>query len=483
MNYLSSFLSLWIANLGVVPLFLFSAFLCVPWLFFLFLRMIRVFFVKEPIKFSSGCCYKIIRTSFLILCVLFVKDYSYGNDASSNGVYLLARGQQKELILDSPLKRFSVGNKESLKVKVLGSKKLLIKGQKLGFSDIKIWTKKSKSLYSFYILSKFEHLKKHQFIEILDHYGLEIKPLGQKIIVSGAINDLDSYLKILKITQESPNSFILNLTLSEQIQTNLKALVYQELFTMGSFEHKCSFQNNILWCRYPEESINSKTQEYLKKKYFIHFHSLGKKVRNKNYSAILIILSHQKTKSSNFDLGLTPLTAPSLDIWENKNYKHLIENNIVNANVDHDENEVLVKHEFTFSPGKKVFYELGAEIPFAQSNGLNTTLQWKFAGLKLSLLLDWENNNPIIHYDFALTQPQKESISGSKEQGQLYISYDRSIKLFNLSYLNQGQNQSSLPVIQNIPILKELFGGNSKRDILTQLSAIIVIKENTDGNP
>lgn len=483
MNYSSFLSSLWIANLGVVPLFLFSAFLVLPWLFFLFLRIIRNFFVNEPINTTSKYYFKFIRISFLILCVLFVKDNSLAGNAAGNKVLLLARGQQKELKLNAKLKKYSIGNKEILSLKVLSKQKILIKGRKMGFTDIKIWTQNGQELYSFYVLSKYDHLKKQQFIEILDHYQLKIKPIGKKVLLEGEIKNLAQYQKIIEIISQSPSNFVVDVQLTPELSSKIKGLVYRDLFAAGSFEHQCHFKNIQLWCHYPEQTINKDIQTFLSKKFNVQFHSIGKKNRSKNYQAVLFLISNSSSLTDQWQLGVSPLNSTVKDVWLNKNYQTLVDKNSVSANSENSKGKILVKQEFIFKADKKVIYELGAEIPYQQSNGFNTTTQWRFAGLKIELELTWKKNRPSIAYAITLNQPQQETIAGSKEVGELYIPFDQSVKLFKLSYTNSTDSISGLPIVSKVPILKQLFGSNANQNMSNQIMAILAIKEVQHEDP
>jgi hypothetical protein len=150
----------WIENLGVVPLFLFSAFLLAP-AFFAFLNLLFVVtHVLETIGkllYSRDYYHRRINTNifnnhyntnfklsflpifgqcvkgifgFLLLNLMLTGTYAQAED------YILSRGQSMTLKLPQMVK-FNVGNKEVLTYKLNESNKtLLIRGTSLGTSEI-----------------------------------------------------------------------------------------------------------------------------------------------------------------------------------------------------------------------------------------------------------------------------------------------------------------------------------------------------------
>lgn len=477
MKYYFSFLSLWIANLGVVPLFSFSALRLVPELFFLFLRMIRVFFVLEPMVIFLRCYINYIRPIFLGLCILFVKGNTLAGSAPQDKVYLMSKGEQKEIDLGSSLKRFSVGNNEILRVKVLNAKKILIKAKKLGYSDLKIWHPHGKTYLSFYVLSKFNHLQKHQYMEIIGHFGLTVKPLGKKLLITGELKDLEDYLSLLKIMSKKMSLFIFKVNLSSELKTKLIALIQQELIIKGYLNINCEVKSFQVWCSHQKNSISKEMIKYLSEKYSIKFYNLGVNNLNSNYKMILNLISVESSDGNNWSTGLAPLRAQVGKIIESKNYQDLISDNVLFAESKDFQSKMLVKQEFLFLPDKKIHYEVGSEIPYAQTTNLATNTQWVFAGLKIDLLVKMKDEDFILDYDFSLTKPSENNITGNKESGSIIISKDKVIKAFDVYFENQSNENISLPIINKIPILNKLFNNSQNSNSKKIIIAIIAIKE------
>ena len=91
---------------------------------------------------------------------------------------ILAKGEQKEISLEG-LKNFSVGNQEVISYKWMPKLgKLLVKGKKVGFTDLVVWSKNGKENFSIYVLSKQKFLKTFQLADALKNLNLAIDIKG-----------------------------------------------------------------------------------------------------------------------------------------------------------------------------------------------------------------------------------------------------------------------------------------------------------------
>src|SRR5690606_32260062 len=139
------------------PLFLFAAFLFAPEAFFLFLRRVSVIAVLEAINISQWITNYFLNLKLLNLArsLLFVKALllfpiaSFAQNHQTD--IIVAKGEQKELSF-THLKKLSVGNSDVISHKLIKNK-LLIKGKKIGFSDLIVW-ENSPIKFNIYVLSK-----------------------------------------------------------------------------------------------------------------------------------------------------------------------------------------------------------------------------------------------------------------------------------------------------------------------------------------
>src|SRR5690606_7567559 len=140
MNYS---LSGWIANLGVVPLLLFSAFLFVPAFLFLSFLLMRVIVVLDDIKVSFRLTiFKYLNLPFLAKVPLFVKGLflfsllatpTFALSIENPEHLILSKGEQKEVTVGL-FSKFSLGNPEVISLHSENKGKMLVKAKSIGFS-------------------------------------------------------------------------------------------------------------------------------------------------------------------------------------------------------------------------------------------------------------------------------------------------------------------------------------------------------------
>ena len=203
------FLSGWIANLGVVPLLLFRAFLFAPILVFLLDLLFRVTLVFETIIFLPSFLSKtrflptncpIVKNLF-VYPLVFMLFFSAGHAKPSisqnkSSLIVLSRGEQKEIRV-WPYAKISLGNKQVLSHKYFPKEgRLLIKGKSIGFSDLTVWKGSKTKAHQFYVFSKRRHLKIVHLLKSLEKLPVEIEHQGEIIQISGKVTTLEDYSKL-----------------------------------------------------------------------------------------------------------------------------------------------------------------------------------------------------------------------------------------------------------------------------------------------
>src|SRR5690606_5096252 len=115
--------------------------------------------------------------------------------------------------------------------------------------------------------------------------------------------------------------------------------------------------------------------------------------------------------------------------------------------------QILIREDKAFE------LQMGSDIPYnANQQGDQVTTLFRFAGLKITGTLSSSNLSPILDYQIELSAPgQSGVISGNKKSSSIMIEKDKPLQAFHLSYINQVQDQKSLPGIGAIPILRELL--------------------------
>jgi Flp pilus assembly secretin CpaC len=487
----------WIANLGVVPLFLFSAFLLAP-AFFAFLNLLfDVTHVLETIgkllntniltnnQFTNfklsflpifGQCVKGIF-GFLLLNLMLTGPNLMADDI------ILSRGQSTTLKLPDMVK-FNVGNKEVLTYKLNESNKtLLIRGTTLGASEILIWNKGETAPveHQIFVISKIQEAKFLHLAQILGTLGLETKIRLPHLQVSGEITSLKQYLQYKKIQSLNSDIVLDEATLKSELKRDILGDVYQLFFNDYKDSLKCSIQYSEVTCLYPaNEAPSESLKKHLAEKYRVVFieHN-NQKIRN-NYSFKLKLIQLEQMDGEELRLGLDQLSASLGDLLTIPLNK-IVEQNAVLLAQKKVQMNTLAEPGGLIHPQSPAEFQIGADLPYGVINkdGNITKTQWKFAGLKVKITLENVGEKLKIIYESELTQPssdQSGAISGNKEKSSIVIDLNTPTQIFQILLKTEAKGVDQMPFLNRIPLLGELFKSKSEQNNYKMITGIIEVK-------
>jgi len=416
------FLSKWIANLGVVPLLLFRAFLFAPDLTFLADLLFRVTRVFETIILIPS---NIFRSSFLPTCCPIVKavfilslfsPLTYGKDSalkasSTNAAQtiVLSRGEQKQIKI-TPFAKISIGNKEVLAHKYYPSKgKLLLKGRRLGFTDLTVWSKSQTTSYHLYVFSKRKFLKMAHLMK----------------------------------------------------QNQLIAEIYDQFLSDHISVVKCENRNFFFICTIPAHAkISKERKKYLERNYAIQFFSDNLEIIKDNFKATLSIFHRQSETRRELLLG-TQGVHSLWDIVLNKGPEYLFKQQNLKLEEKNSNIETFVSPTLAIMLNEPATFQMGTEIPIQQNN-------------KGEIKLIKKQDYYILKYDAELSFPD---FSGTKEKSSLRINIGETHKIFNLIFKYKLNANQKMPLLGNIPLLGKLFTSPHSSKHWHQITGIIQIEE------
>ncbi len=459
MNYLSS----WIANLGVVPLFLFSAFLFLPALFTLFLRIIRVFFVLEPMTTSlsrNRPLYVTFMESYVKVFLLVFPFLCYAETTQATETIFLSKGEQKSLKV-LKLGEFSIGNKDVISHKYLKDKeKFLIKGKGIGFSDLIIWSDKQKKTYHIYVTDKRTHLRNQQIKELLNFQRIPHSIKGDLVITHGKIQRLEQYLMLKKLEQNNKKTLFLQSYLGQELRNELISKVYEEIMGEGFYEISCNEELLTIKCllNSQDKSLTPKIN-YLKNNYSIEFVQTNISKEYHNYKIKLKFIQFERLDGQEFSLGLDQVQTTMQSLFE-KGTRALVENNLIQLAKQNISVSTLAEPEVLMQVNKKALIKVGAEIPFSSlvsSSNIISQTQWKFSGLQVKLALKKNKSGHEMEYQTSLTSPDAQNIKGSKESSSLFVKINKPITLFKIAFRSSARTKKSIPLLGDIPLLGRIF--------------------------
>jgi len=472
-------LSLWIANLGVVPLFSFAFLRALPELFAFIFLLVRVCIVLEPINISLSYRINIyFRKRFLSLSSQLVKVFviiiASQNIYASSDIFL-SKGEQTEISVNS-LKSFSVGNNEVIKYKYRPNlRSILIKAKSLGFTDLVVWENASiKHTFNIYVTSKKAQLKQMQLIKALNKTNMQTRISGELVEVTGVVKTLSEYFIIKSIQANEHKNIIINVSIEKKLINQIIANVYSQLYENGVQYVRCFQQDINIQCEFSDPQ-NSAELKSLENKYFIKFTSQINQVKNVNYNLHFQIVSLETHNNVGLSSGIDKIEfelANSLKtnqinlnsgnfLLKNENYSaHLISSPQIVSIVD-----------------KEFKLALGSEIPFRSIVSGQEMTQWKFAGLQLKGKMILLNGKLALELNSQITSPSEQQITGPEGNTTLYLDSEKLQRLFSINIEVKDQVTNSIPLIKEIPILKEIFSTQNELFTHKKILCYVTLEE------
>lgn len=477
MNYLA-----WTANLGVVPLFLLAAFLLAPEARFFALRRFSVTAVLDAIDISRNNAFSNLRLLNLTIGLLFVKGLllipsaSFAQNSPSD--IILAKGEQKEIAIKS-LKNFSVGNSEVISYKFLPKGgKLLLKGKKVGFTDLVVWSAEGKQTIAIYVLSKQKFLKTFQLADALKNLNLAIDIKGPIMTASGMLEDFSDYLYLQKIKGQFQEQVFFKITLATKLRNHIIGQIYKKLYANGFSSVSCQADWLDLICFY-EGKHNETLLKQLANFYRVSFIEQDSKHRHKNYRLKLKLIQLERMDGREIHLGLDKLQTTVGDLFEFGVTKLISDNSIFLSQTQMDLSS-LAEPELIINLNTPQTIEIGSQIPYqnisTQGANIIAPIDWRFAGLRIKSKVSESYGKFLLEYETEFSRPVEQAISGSKEISSALLEVNVPIKIFQIGFQTTSKNRQGIPLLSEIPILKHLFESKSDQKTFKQIYGYVVLE-------
>jgi hypothetical protein len=480
MNYLA-----WTANFGVVPLFLLAAFLLAPAALFLALRRFSVTAVLDAMVISQ--CetrnLSVLKLLNLTIRVFFVKMFLFLPPASyaqvSTADVILAKGEQKELSF-SDLKKFSVGNPEVISYKYLAKeRKLLVKGKKVGFTDIIIWSAKGKETLSLYVLSKQKFLKTFQLADALKNLNLSIDIRGPVMTATGTLSDFSDFLYLQKIKNQFQEQVFFKITLDQRLRNHIIGQVYKKLYANGFSSVSCQSDWLDILCFY-EGQDNPQLLKQLSQFYRVSFVQQDSKLRHRNYRLKLKLIQLERMDGREINLGLDSLQARLSDLFD-FGIKKLIDENQIFLSRSRLDLSSLAEPEMIVNLHSPQLVEIGSQIPYQniaqQGSTVIAPIDWRFAGLKIKTKITESYGKFLLEYETEFTRPVDQAISGSKETSSALLEVGIPLKIFQIGFQTTSNKKQGIPWLSEAPILRQIFESKSEQRTYKQIYGYVVLEE------
>ncbi len=423
--------------------------------------------------------FKLLNLTISLLFVkvfLFLPIAAFGQNSISD--VILAKGEQKELSFPS-LKNFSVGNPEVISYKWLPKQgKFLIKGKKVGFTDLVIWSKAGKEVLSLYVLSKQKFLKTFQLADALKNLNLAIDIKGPIMTASGTLSDFSDYLYLQKIKGQFQEQVFFKINLDQKLRNHVIGQVYKKLYANGFSSVTCQADWLDILCFY-EGQNNEALLKQLASFYRVSFIQQDSRLKHKNYRLKLKLIQLEKMDGREIHVGLDKLKASVTDLFE-FGMKKLIDDNFVFLTQTKTDLSSLAEPELIVNLNTPQVVEIGSQIPYQniaqQGSTVIAPIDWRFAGLRVKTKITESYGKLLLDYETEFSRPVDQAISGSKEISSALLEIGVPMKIFQIGFQTTAKARQGIPLISEIPILRHLFESKSDQKTYKQIYGYVVLE-------
>ncbi len=455
MNYLSW----WIENLGVVPLFLLAAFLLVPCFFLLFFLITLSCLVCDAIIFTFKIrSLNFSQFTYIVKALLITAIPSF-----SQSEIFMSKGEQYSIPAKS-LQHFSIGNNEVISARYLKrEQKLYIKGKRMGFSDILIKDRSGKKHLHLYVISKREGLKNAKILLHLKKLQIAYKTAGNKIFVTQKIGDLVTYQEVFKVINENQKEIINQTTLSKKLINTIISRVYGKFYEHHLNEYSCKVLDQKIHCKYFSLAQNKALEDEIKKQYHIKLSHFSSNELYQNYKLTLKLFEIQRSDGREIKLGLYLLKNSLMNFIDHGAYS-LIKNNQIKVQDTSYKIKTIAEPEVRLILNSKGKIRIGESTPFINQSRDILQTNWKDSGFIFSYHLKSQKEKLVLKYQIDSTKNQGSTISGSSIENEKYVQLNSKFKiLFDVLLRTKKFNLEAVPLVNKIPILGRVFSSKSEQ--------------------
>ncbi len=419
----------------------------------------------------------------LTVTLLFVKTFLFLPVATRASILpsdvILAKGEQRE-IHPGAIKNFSVGNSEVISYKYLPKQqKLLVKGKKVGFTDLIVWNGDGKQVYSIYVLSKQRFLKTFQLADALKNLNLTIDIKGPVMTATGTLDDFGDYLYLQKIRAQFQDQVFFKIAIARELRNHIIGQLYKKLYANGFSTVSCQADWLDMTCFY-EGQKNEALLKQLAAFYRVTFIAQDSRLQHKNYRLKLKLIQLEQMDGREIHLGLDKLSARVSDLFEFGLRKLVDDNSVLLARSKLDLS-TLAEPELVVNLNTPQLIEIGSQIPYqnvaVQGAAVIAPIDWRFAGLKIKTKLTESYGKLLLDYETEFSRPVDQAISGSKEISSALLEPGVPLKIFQIGFQTTSRDRRGIPFISEVPVLRHLFESKSDQKTYKHIYGYVVLEE------
>ncbi len=434
------------------------------------LSLLKWLFVNErPLKVNRLCV-----SLFLLLA-----PYAFGE--AMEETFFISKGEHIELSL-APESSFSVGGPDVVSYKLISQKnKLLLKGKKIGVSEVIIWEKGGeKKSYFLYIISKNRQLKLMQLIDLLKPLNLKVSLKGPGIVVEGYVQSLEHLTLLEKLKQKYPKDIYVLAKLTKKLKRHLLAEITELLLSYNISNFHCSPSKLTFHCEIQHNDFPSKLRKIIEENYHCPLYLMPSPLNNENYLIETKIHQFQRSDGEEFNLGSSSLMGQLSDLLQAGKHINLYENNSFKMGEENYLLKTLGHPQVVTQLNQKASFSVGQERPYQEKSKDDIITKWKFHGLKILLNLKRQGLRYLLRYKTSLSQGghnENGEISQSSQKSSLHLELNKEYLLFDLGIWGETEHEESLFLLSKIPLVGSLFRSSSKSNSFRRIIATVTIRK------
>ena len=355
-------------------------------------------------------------------------------------------------------------------------KKILIKGKKIGFSDLVIWGQGSPQSYKFYVLAKRDQMKLALCLDKIQEMGLVAEHRGAVVVIKGTIISMSQTQTLAELLKQFPNGLELEMEYDAELKNDILAEIAVSFFRENLEQPQCQQSKGVFQCLVKNnEDLSAKGREYLESKIPVKFLSWSPNVKATNYQVKLKLIQVEKLDGQEFSFGLDQISGSLEDLFS-KGLSGILNFNSLIFKAQNLSLSTLAEPEFIAQEGEDSIIEMGSEVAFQGSENDNgKSLHWKFSGLKIALGISALGEGVHLKYQSELTYPGEDQVSGNKSKSSLKVPFNTPIKIFTVSYRTLGKSEVGLPFLKDIPIIGKLFVSSNENSNYKKIEGYIQV--------
>jgi hypothetical protein len=329
-----------------------------------------------------------------------------------------------------------------------------------------------------------------EIYEKLSQLGLLIEGGDKGTIISGLIKRFSTWNQVQSLIPELKPKPINLLNMDEKLfQSILKEKIFPNLnqaHIQKDFVH-CHHQNLKIFCKVDQGifglPFNQGIFKHLTEEFQIEWipANFNPQLKNQNFLAQLKLVQMEKSNGEEFSLGLHELSGSYAELFT-KGIDGILKEHTFKIGKNDFQLTTLAHPEIILRLNTKASIEVGSQLPIPVTDIRNMSrrprkIEWKFAGLKVELVINLVGPELFLTYQAEFTKPVEDNIVGNIGRSSINILQETYYQLFEVGLTTTGKELQFFPLLSDIPFLGQIFKSTNNKEQFKKIFCLIIIKK------